>query len=121
VVIIPLTFDEDIFKPGIDVTELKKTYGVRDEKILMYIGRLHPVKRLDLLLKAAAQLHEHFKLFIVGSGALEDELQRHDKIPWALRTRWFSRAQCNIPTCRIHEYGRLDRADQFNGRAAERF
>ncbi len=75
VVIIPLTFDEDIFKPGIDVTELKKTYGVRDEKILMYIGRLHPVKRLDLLLKAAAQLHEHFKLFIVGSGALEDELK----------------------------------------------
>jgi len=75
VVIIPLTFDEDIFKPGIDVTALKKTYSIRDEKILMYIGRLHPVKRLDLLLKAAAQLTEHFKLFIVGSGTLEDELK----------------------------------------------
>ena len=73
--IIPLTFDEDIFKPGIDVTELKKTYSVRDEKILMYIGRLHAVKRLDLLLKAAAQLTENFKLFIVGSGALENELK----------------------------------------------
>jgi glycosyltransferase involved in cell wall biosynthesis len=73
--IIPLTFDEDIFRPGIDVTELKKTYSIRDEKILMYIGRLHAVKRLDLLLKAAAQLTEHFKLFIVGSGSLENELK----------------------------------------------
>lgn len=75
VVIIPLTFDEDIFRPGVDVTELKKTYGVRDEKIVMYIGRLHPVKRLDLLLEAAARLTENFKLFIVGSGALEAELK----------------------------------------------
>jgi len=53
----------------------KKTYSVRDEKVLMYIEDLHAVKRLDLLLKAAAQLPEHFKLFIVGSGALENELK----------------------------------------------
>ena len=79
VVVIPLTFDADIFRPGIDVTELKKTYGVRDEKVLMYIGRLHPVKRLDLLLKAAALISERFKLFIVGSGALEAELREMTK------------------------------------------
>jgi len=76
VVIIPLTFDEQIFKPGIDVTELKRTYGIKDEKILMFVGRLHPVKRLDLLLKAAAKLNENYKLFIVGTGVLEDELRK---------------------------------------------
>ncbi len=73
--IVPLTFDEDVFRPGLEVTELKKRYGVRDEKILMFVGRLHPVKRLDLLLKAVQQLDLKFKLFIVGAGELEDELK----------------------------------------------
>jgi len=44
---------KDIFKPGIDVTGAQKDYGVRDEKILMYIGRLHPVNGLTLLLKGS--------------------------------------------------------------------
>jgi len=75
VTIIPLTFDEDVFRPGLDVTELKNKYGVLDEKILMSIGRLHPVKRLDLLLKAVAQLDKKFKVFMVGTGELEDQLK----------------------------------------------
>ncbi len=75
VVIIPITFDEDVFRLGIDVTELKQGYGIQDEKILMFIGRLHPVKRLDLLLRAVKQLDQKFKLFIVGTGALENELK----------------------------------------------
>jgi glycosyltransferase involved in cell wall biosynthesis len=75
VVIIPLSFDEDVFRPGIDVTELKKRFGIRDEKILIFVGRLHPVKRLDLLLKAVQQLDEKCKLLIVGTGSLENELE----------------------------------------------
>jgi glycosyltransferase involved in cell wall biosynthesis len=74
--IVPLSFDEDIFRPGLDVTELKRRYGIRDEKILMFIGRLHPVKRLDLLLKAVKQLDINFKLFIVGTGSCELELKQ---------------------------------------------
>jgi glycosyltransferase involved in cell wall biosynthesis len=75
IVIIPLTFDEDVFRPGIDFTELKEKYGIRDEKILMFVGRLHPVKRLDLLLRAVQQLDQKYKLFIVGTGTLENELK----------------------------------------------
>jgi glycosyltransferase involved in cell wall biosynthesis len=75
VVTIPLTFDEGVFRPGIDVTELKKRYGIQDEKILMFVGRLHPVKRLDLLLRAVQQLDQKYKLFIVGTGVLENELE----------------------------------------------
>ena len=75
VVVIPLTFDEQVFKPDLDVTELKKAYCIKDEKVIMFIGRLHPVKRLDLLLTAAAKLNENFTLFIVGTGALERELR----------------------------------------------
>jgi glycosyltransferase involved in cell wall biosynthesis len=75
IVVIPLTFDEDVFRPGIDFTELKEKYGIRDEKILMFVGRLHPVKRLDLLLRAVQQLDQKYKLFIVGTGTLENELK----------------------------------------------
>jgi len=79
VTIIPLTVNEDIFKPGIDPSELKKMYGVREEKIIVFVGRLHPVKRPDLLLRAVAKLNEHFKLFIVGTGVLEGELKETAK------------------------------------------
>jgi glycosyltransferase involved in cell wall biosynthesis len=78
--LIPYTIDEDIFKPGIDVKELKKLYNITDEKVLMYIGRLHPVKRLDLLLESIAKLHENFKLFIVGGGILEEGLKNYCKL-----------------------------------------
>jgi glycosyltransferase involved in cell wall biosynthesis len=76
VVVIPLTFDENVFRPGIDVTELKERYGIRDEKILMFVGRLHPVKRLDLLLRAVQQLDKKYKLFMIGTGVLENELKK---------------------------------------------
>lgn len=73
---VPFSFDEDIFRPGLDVTELRTRYGIQDEKILMFIGRLHPVKRLELLLKAVEQLDMNFKLFIVGTGSCEYELRQ---------------------------------------------
>ena len=80
VVLIPYSVDEAVFKPGIDVKELKEFYNITDEKVLMYIGRLHPVKRLSLLLESVAKLQENFKLFIVGAGALEEELEEYVKL-----------------------------------------
>ncbi|MGZ4880206.1 MAG: glycosyltransferase [Halobacteriota archaeon] len=45
----------------------------------MFVGRLHPVKRLDLLLTAVQQLDEKYRLFIVGTGAIENELKEMAK------------------------------------------
>ncbi len=80
VALIPYSVDEEVFKPGIDVKELKEFYNIVDEKVLMYIGRLHPVKRLDLLLESVAKLREEFKLFIIGTGLLEEELKEYSKL-----------------------------------------
>ncbi len=80
VVLIPYSVDEAVFKPGIAVEELKEFYNITDEKVLMYIGRLHPVKRLRLLLESVAKLQENFKMFIVGAGALEEELEEYAKL-----------------------------------------
>jgi glycosyltransferase involved in cell wall biosynthesis len=80
VVLIPYSVDEAVFKPGIAVKELKEFYNITDEKVLMYIGRLHPVKRISLLLESVAKLQENFKLFIVGTGALEEELKKYVKL-----------------------------------------
>jgi len=80
VVLIPYSVDEAVFKPGTAVEELKEFYNITDEKVLMYIGRLHPVKRLRLLLESVAKLQENFKMFIVGAGALEEELEEYAKL-----------------------------------------
>ena len=80
VVLIPYSVDEAVFKSGIAVKELKEFYNITDEKVLMYIGRLHPVKRLSLLLESVAKLQENFKLFIVGAGALKEELEEYAKV-----------------------------------------
>jgi len=77
VVLIPYSVDESVFKPGIAIEELKEFFNITDEKVLMYIGRLHPVKRLNLLLESVAKLQENFKLFIVGAGTLEEELKKY--------------------------------------------
>jgi glycosyltransferase involved in cell wall biosynthesis len=79
VVLIPYSVDEAVFKPGIDVKKLKEFFNITDEKVLMYIGRLHPVKRISLLLESVAKLQENFKLFIVGTGTLEEELKKYVK------------------------------------------
>jgi glycosyltransferase involved in cell wall biosynthesis len=80
VVLIPYSVDEDVFKPELDIKELKEFYNIINEKVLMYIGRLHPVKRLDLLLESVAKLQENFKLFIIGTGLLEEELRKDAKL-----------------------------------------
>ena len=47
------------------------------EKVFLFVGRLAPVKNVDILLKAwgeIAHLHPEWKLEIAGSGSLQDNL-----------------------------------------------
>ena len=58
--------DEELFQPQPLRTDRPFTIG--------YIGRLVPEKGVDLLLEAAAQLPDEWRVRIVGSGPLRDEL-----------------------------------------------
>ena len=58
--------------------KLKKKYRIKDEKILLFVGRLFPYKGLEYLIEAVyfvSKKFENFKLFVVGSGEKERELK----------------------------------------------
>jgi glycosyltransferase involved in cell wall biosynthesis len=64
-------------------------FGLRsDRRYLLYSGRLAPVKRVDLLIDAFAQIgaeRPEWDLLIVGDGPLRDEL--HRRVPAAVASR----------------------------------
>jgi glycosyltransferase involved in cell wall biosynthesis len=75
--IIPVFVDTEHFKPR-DKSELRlKLRLPLDQVIGVYVGRLNPVKGVDLLLQTVNELKKRdtrFHLLIVGSGELESEL-----------------------------------------------
>ena len=77
IVVIPLGVDTN-FKAG-SVEKLKKRYGLKNEKIILFVGRLFPYKGLEYALKAMRIVFEKFpdtKFVISGSGELMDKLKK---------------------------------------------
>jgi glycosyltransferase involved in cell wall biosynthesis len=53
--VIPTGYELEEFKQKIDAREARKTWGVSfEQKVVTYLGRLHPVKSLDFLIRAVA-------------------------------------------------------------------
>jgi teichuronic acid biosynthesis glycosyltransferase TuaC len=75
--------ETDLFRPG-DQTTARGRVGVPDgPPVIVWVGRMVPVKGLDVLVRASQLLKEQnqpFRLFLVGDGplrpALEAECQR---------------------------------------------
>lgn len=65
------------FKPIIE--EYYKKFGLKDEKVMLFVGRLVHVKGLDLLLNALSKTPTDYKLVIVGEGTLENDLKKQTK------------------------------------------
>src|SRR5206468_1359244 len=76
VAVIPCGVDLDRFRPG-DREQARAALGLRGD-VLLFVGRMDPIKGLDVLLRAIALLKHRRDLTLVvagGSGA-EDELSR---------------------------------------------
>ena len=71
--VVPCGVDLSLFRP-LDMGEARRKLGLNGEKLILYVGRIEPLKGLDLLCRAAAILEpdEPFKVLIVG-GDLESE------------------------------------------------
>jgi D-inositol-3-phosphate glycosyltransferase len=70
---IPCGVDTDLFVPG-DRAEARGRLGLDDQPVLLWVGRLAPIKGLDTLLDAVARLrttHVGVRLLIVGGDADE--------------------------------------------------
>ena len=75
--VVPCGVDLDQFRP-LDKAEVRQRLGLPSEPIVLFVGRIEPLKGIDILLRAAAQLGEdiHFCLVIVGG----DETVQREKM-----------------------------------------
>ncbi len=71
--LIPCGVDLSLFRP-LDQQEVREKLGLNGEKVLLYVGRIEPLKGLELLLHTAAQLQtfEQIRVLVVGGGAGRD-------------------------------------------------
>jgi D-inositol-3-phosphate glycosyltransferase len=65
--VVPLGVDVDRFRP-LDKAEARRRLGFEDEKIVLFVGRLEPLKGVDILINAAAMLESDVEcsVLIVG-------------------------------------------------------
>ena len=66
----PCGVDLAKFRP-MDQGEVRRKLGLNGEKVLLYVGRVEPLKGLDLLVETAAQIEagdEKVRMMVVGGG-----------------------------------------------------
>ena len=68
--LVPCGVDLGKFRP-LDQKEVRKRLGLNGEKVLLYVGRVEPLKGLDLLVETAAQMEAgeaDIRMMVVGGG-----------------------------------------------------
>ena len=76
--IVPCGVDLSLFRP-LDIGEARKRLGLNGEKVIVYVGRIEPIKGLELLLRSAAIMEgrECLKVLVIGGDLTrEGEVKR---------------------------------------------
>ncbi len=71
IAIVPCGVDLDLFAP-MEKEFARRHLGLKDgERVILFVGRIEPLKGIDILISVAAQLHEdeNFIVLIVGGDA----------------------------------------------------
>lgn len=71
--------DLSLFRP-LDPLEARKRLGLNGEKVLLYVGRVEPLKGLELLLQAAAHLETCKEVRVLVVGGDPDKDQEIDRL-----------------------------------------
>jgi len=68
--LVPCGVDLSVFKP-LDQESVRERLGLNGEKIILYVGRIEPLKGLDLLVETAAHMDvgESVRMLVVGADA----------------------------------------------------
>tara|TARA_Y100000590_G_scaffold64799_4_gene69922 strand:- start:608 stop:1816 length:1209 start_codon:yes stop_codon:yes gene_type:complete len=85
--VIPCGVDTDLFNP-IDRNVAKEKLGITASRVALYVGRIEPLKGLEILIRAVTQIHsdEGLSLIIVGGDPdADEEIIRLKQIILALR------------------------------------
>jgi D-inositol-3-phosphate glycosyltransferase len=87
--VVPCGVNMDLFRP-VDRTTARRELGLPDEKILLFVGRIDPLKGIDRLLKALPLLpsREGVKLVVIGGDEnSRPEINRLEKLADELKIR----------------------------------
>ncbi len=74
IMLAPCGVDLALFRP-LEKEAVRERLGLNGEKVFLYVGRLEPLKGLDLLLHTAVHLEtcEKIRVLVVGGGAGEEQ------------------------------------------------
>lgn len=84
--VIPCGVNLDLFKP-MDKKMARQQLGFSDDKLVLFVGRIKPLKGLDRLIKAMTYLQNANRprlLIIGGDEHSRDEIERLQRLSWAL-------------------------------------
>lgn len=72
--LVPSGVDLSLFRP-LDPVAARKQLGLNGEKVLLYVGRVEPLKGLELLVRTAAHLEtcEELRVLVVGGDPNKDQ------------------------------------------------
>jgi D-inositol-3-phosphate glycosyltransferase len=71
--VIPLGVDLDRFRPG-EQEDARRALGLDDERIILFVGRIEPLKGLDILISAAALLESDVECSVLIVGGDESSI-----------------------------------------------
>lgn len=71
--VVPCGVDLSMFRP-ISMDDARKSLGLNGERVILWVGRVEPIKGLELLLKAAANMENRgsLKVLMVGGDVAKD-------------------------------------------------
>jgi len=73
VALVPCGVDTDRFRPLSRPGARRRLGLLLDEPLVLFVGRIEPLKGIDILLRAAAQLEARFRLLVVGGDGQDAE------------------------------------------------
>ncbi|MCX7719942.1 MAG: glycosyltransferase [Dictyoglomus thermophilum] len=82
IIVLPNGIDTENLRTTIDVEELRKIYAPNGEKIILFIGRMHPQKGAEYLLRSipiVLQKFQNVKFIFVGTGPQLNSLIEESK------------------------------------------
>jgi D-inositol-3-phosphate glycosyltransferase len=75
--IVPCGFDEELFRP-LDRAQARQALGLTGKKVVLFVGRMEPIKGIDILLRAVAAMdgRDDVQIVIIGGAQGDPELGR---------------------------------------------
>lgn len=72
--IIPVGVDTKVYNPTLSTRDIDKEYGLKDKKVVLYVGKIMPHKGVEYLIQAAPQINA--EVLIVGGGEATESLKQ---------------------------------------------